>query len=445
MQIVSIILILSILSLIGVTFFNKNKSIKKRAIYLTIPLSVILLILIGFRWQLIPILLSVLLGLCFYFFNRKNEKSNNNLFSRILKVGFYSVVCLISILPAIVFPYFQFDKPSGENEVGAKEEYFVDSSRQIKLKNNQKTNREIKVTLFYPAEVKSEPMLQVSQDMNKLSDSLSKAQGIPSIFTKHFNSIKTNAYVDAKVKGKKESYPLILFSHGMGSYNTQSTFQMAELASHGYVIASIEHPGDAAVSYTSSGELIPYANEKILGANKEDLSYLDEHNVEWVKDAKIVMNQLQKSNDTISSTINFDKIGYLGFSYGGATALQSLMTDSKIKAAVDLDGALFGSDVPDKGIEKPFLLINSSASIASMTPKKEQTKEEKEYFKELMRKNSLVKGNEVVHEIIPHSNHVSFTDLSASTKILNEKEGNAFKNYHIINQLTLKFFNQHLK
>ena len=104
MQIVSIILILSILSLIGVTFFNKNKTIKKRAIYLTLPLSGILLILIGFRWQLIPILLSVLLGLCFYFFNRKNEKSNSNLFFRILKVGFYAVVCLISILPAIVFP-----------------------------------------------------------------------------------------------------------------------------------------------------------------------------------------------------------------------------------------------------------------------------------------------------------------------------------------------------
>lgn len=445
MQIVSIILVLSTLALIGVAFFNKNKSIQKRAIYSTVPVIGTLLISIDFRWQLIPILLSVFLNLCFYFFSRKRETSKSNLFFKILKISSFIIVCLISLLPIIVFPHFQFDKPSGENEVGAKEEYFVDSSRQIKLNNNNKTNREIKVTLFYPAEVKSEPMLQVSQDMNQLSDSLSKAQGIPSVFTKHFNSIKTNAYVNAKVKVKKESYPLILFSHGMGSYNTQSTFQMAELASHGYVVASIEHPGDAAVSYTSQGDLIPYINKKILGANKEDLSYLDKHNVEWVKDAKVIIEELEKKQNRLFSNINFDKIGYLGFSYGGATALQSLMTDSKIKAAVDLDGALFGPDIPTKGIEKPFLLINSSASIASMTPKEEQTKEEKEYFKELMRKNSLVKGNEVVHEIIPHSNHVSFTDLSASTKILNEKEGNAFKNYHIINQLTLKFFNQHLK
>src|SRR5262245_59603704 len=39
-------------------------------------------------------------------------------------------------------------------------------------------------------------------------------------------------------------YPLVLFSHGLGGHRRQSTFLCTHLASHGYVVAAVDHTGN---------------------------------------------------------------------------------------------------------------------------------------------------------------------------------------------------------
>ncbi len=53
--------------------------------------------------------------------------------------------------------------------------------------------------------------------------------------------------------------PVLLFSHGLGTYRSQSTFQVEELASHGYVIAAIQHPYDSTFTLLRDGTGVPYA------------------------------------------------------------------------------------------------------------------------------------------------------------------------------------------
>ncbi|MGR5874107.1 alpha/beta hydrolase [Bacillus pacificus] len=55
-----------------------------------------------------------------------------------------------------------------------------------------------------------------------------------------------------------------------------------------------------------------------------------------------------------------------GHSYGGATAAQMLVKDNRIKAAIDMDGGLYGDPMPKDGPQKPFMLMNAEATIQYM-------------------------------------------------------------------------------
>ena len=48
------------------------------------------------------------------------------------------------------------------------------------------------------------------------------------------------------------------------------------------------------------------------------------------------------------------RIGMFGHSYGGATAAQVLVEDSRVKAAINMDGTLYGENVPKSRVGKPF-------------------------------------------------------------------------------------------
>src|SRR5690348_5730962 len=39
-------------------------------------------------------------------------------------------------------------------------------------------------------------------------------------------------------------HPLVMFSHGYGGHRRQSTFLCTHLASHGYVVAAVDHTGN---------------------------------------------------------------------------------------------------------------------------------------------------------------------------------------------------------
>lgn len=42
-------------------------------------------------------------------------------------------------------------------------------------------------------------------------------------------------------------YPLVAFSHGFGGHRRQTTFLCSHLASHGYVVAAVDHTGNTIV------------------------------------------------------------------------------------------------------------------------------------------------------------------------------------------------------
>ncbi len=97
-------------------------------------------------------------------------------------------------------------------------------------------------------------------------------------------------------------HPLLVFSHGFGGINTQSTQLMEALASHGFVVASPEHTGNTALDSSDD-----------MPAEKR------------VPDASLVIDEMLDrsgtSGDAFEGRIDATRIGALGHSFGGSTAL----------------------------------------------------------------------------------------------------------------------------
>ncbi|KAG7249741.1 hypothetical protein CRUP_005255, partial [Coryphaenoides rupestris] len=60
------------------------------------------------------------------------------------------------------------------------------------------------------------------------------------IFNYLFGSFKIPAYLDAPFRSD-EKCPVVVFSHGLGAFRTLYSAVCAELASQGFIVASVEH------------------------------------------------------------------------------------------------------------------------------------------------------------------------------------------------------------
>jgi alpha-beta hydrolase superfamily lysophospholipase len=135
---------------------------------------------------------------------------------------------------------------------------------------------------------------------------------------------------------------VLLLSHGFGLTSALHVAQATELASRGYVVIGIDHPGDADVVDTGGGHLL---HMNPAGADIRLLSF-----TERVADERYVLDHL----DAISAgRLDRRRIGAFGHSIGGATAAQAMLEDRRIRAGADLDGALFGP-VTETGLDRPF-------------------------------------------------------------------------------------------
>jgi predicted dienelactone hydrolase len=106
--------------------------------------------------------------------------------------------------------------------------------------------------------------------------------------------------------------PVIVFSHGFGSNRTDLRYLAQHLASHGYVVAALEHIG----SNKTSSELATKNKTQLLKPQE----FLDRP-----RDISFVIDELAKLNQTANNPLKgklaTDKVMVVGYSFGGTTAL----------------------------------------------------------------------------------------------------------------------------
>jgi dienelactone hydrolase len=147
-------------------------------------------------------------------------------------------------------------------------------------------------------------------------------------------------------------FPLLIATHGnlvAAAKNMPDTLET--LASHGYIVASIEHTGNNDASYQASfleGTLhIPLGPNPILGAN---VILQRSKDVSFTIDQMLLGEVDQKAHIGFARAIDSENIGVLGYSLGGETTLATVTgisasnypADRRVKAAFMGAGTNYG-------------------------------------------------------------------------------------------------------
>ena len=153
----------------------------------------------------------------------------------------------------------------------------------------------------------------------------------------------------------KGTYPLIIFSHSSGGGRRQSTFLCTHLSSHGYVVAALDHSEVVAAELArKDGETAEQkqARAEAWIANRvPDICFLLDHLLDtaaWDSEAHL----------------DPARIGIVGHSFGGWTALAAPDVERRIRAVVAL--APGGASQPRPGILRLKLDFNWGRNVPTL-------------------------------------------------------------------------------
>lgn len=141
--------------------------------------------------------------------------------------------------------------------------------------------------------------------------------------------------------------PLILFSHGYGGHRRQSTFLCTHLASHGHVVAAVDHTGNTVV------DIMQMITQLAAGGAPPDLdAQLAQYIALRPADVVFLLDALLADLDReIGALIDPSRIGMSGHSFGGWTTLMVAGHEPRIGAALPLAPAGGSTDMPTEPLQ----------------------------------------------------------------------------------------------
>jgi dienelactone hydrolase len=255
--------------------------------------------------------------------------------------------------------------PTGPYDVGVVWRHWVDEDRDEPYVHDTDAKREVIVQILYPAEAAEgavpQPYFDDAAEYLPIFTALAAAAVQLPVETTadDLADFVSHAYSDAPIADDQESYPVLIFSHGAGADVRMYTAQIEELASHGYIVAAINHTYGASYTVLLDGTVaIPTYETGFEGAARD-----------WSADQIFVIDQLEALNSDDSEgkftgRMDLERLGVFGQSLGGTASTRTCWADPRCKATVAGDSPIYGEPI-EEGIDQPILYLLSDARIFS--------------------------------------------------------------------------------
>ncbi len=325
----------------------------------------------GYRWQMAAIYLLVGLTIlaCLIDLTQRSKKTFRRWSWELAGIWVGLLILAVGVGIAVLMPVRDLAQPSGPYRIGVASLTLVDESRREIYSDNPNDPRRLIVQIWYPGlpEADAQPA-PWTPDAEILAPAIAAYSGFPSFFLDHLKLVKTNSYPDAPFDPAGKPYPLLLFSHGWNGFRTQNVHHMEELASHGYIVASIEHPYASIVTVFPDGQVV-LNNPDILPENAPDEVIEPAARVlgeQWEGDIRFVLDTLAKLNSGEPPTpfmqgLDLERIGVFGHSTGGGATIQFCSNDLRCTAGLTLDAWMgpVSEEALHSGVSQPFLFLFS--------------------------------------------------------------------------------------
>lgn len=296
--------------------------------------------------------------------------------------GFAALCLLLSALFAGIAsaaPPKSFALPptTGPYRVGTIELHLVDRSRTDPFVGGK---REWMVTVSYPIAPNAhgprapwiEPTLAATMDSFAV-EQLGFAPGVVD-----WAGAQRPATRGAALKPTPGGWPVVLFSPGLQYFREIYSSSVDDLASHGYVVASMTHTHEAFFAAFPGGRIAPGVN--LVETVESTQLWLDTR----IADARFTLDALSQMNYGRNPDaeqrplppgwrggLDLSRVGFYGHSYGGTTAAETMFFDRRFDAGIDFDGRLSTTYGPPQdlpygpikaaryGLDKPFMLMGA--------------------------------------------------------------------------------------
>ncbi len=358
---------------------------------------------------------------------------------------------LAAIVLSILLPVFKLPALTGPFKVGTQIRHIIDGSRRDPFSDHPGGVRELVIQVWYPVD----PSVR-NQTMSPYRDSR-----ITTLKDAHFALVKSHSVLGGRLSQSENRYPVLLYTPSWSGIRTECTFQVEELASHGYVVVGIDHPYSSRIVVFPDGRI---ALRKFLG--NEDYSSqaafeafvktADQQVEIRAQDASFVLDTLERLDETdpdglLTGRLDLARIGIFGFSLGGGTAAQACWLDRRFRAGLDMGGMIAGESAK-QGTSAPFFFMFEGmyeappyapqADLSSVKPAKRRDIEfTRKQFAQMKSSLSKFGGYWMV---INGIKHLEFCD-SPFFSPLRRGSANPALIARIISRYALAFFNKHLR
>lgn len=273
--------------------------------------------------------------------------------------------------------------PTGPHPVGVTALHLVDTSRADPW-NSAIGVREVMVSVHYPARsVRGYPRVpQLTSGVVDLFRQIDvPVHGLPGEGV-DWAATLTHGHLDAPAQTGRRR-PVLLYTPGGGDPRTLGTLLAEELASRGYVVVAVDHPGEAgAVEFPAATDVRGKVRETVLTGPPTPEQFRTMISTR-LADLRFVLDRLEDLADGrgpdaagralpkgLRRALDPRRVGVYGHSAGGTAAAEALYEDRRIGAAVVLEGYL---DHPPQrpgetgelfpvaryGVDRPLLLLGT--------------------------------------------------------------------------------------
>lgn len=428
-------------ALLALTFTKQKEKVqwlRNRVIFRAGEVIVFLLALLlpqvawDFRWKLCfyMLLFRVVTSLIFFLIKHKKASGNKSRLSAVANACGGIVVLGSALIPSFLFTGYQGLATTGMYEVEQTQAILIDPNRTEGFRTDG-SKREVPIYFYYP-----------------------KAEN-----------------------PGENSFPLIIFSHGAFGYYQSNTSTYMELASHGYVVVSLDHPYHSFFTKNSKGELVtvnPSFIQSAMMTQAGDMQEEEEYELtrEWIilrtADMNFVLDTLIDAktegvrtdtwyveSDEMADEIlqvlvmtNTDHIGLMGHSLGGATSVTTGRMRDDIDAVVDIDGTMLGEQVGyadgvyeyyEESYPVPLLSIDNESHY------RDGVTADLDYVNNVVLENAA----DSHHTYFLGSGHMNFTDLPLfSPPLASLLETGTIDETECVlkmNEIILQYFDHYLK
>lgn len=257
---------------------------------------------------------------------------------------------------------FTLPPPTGPYRLGTFDMHLIDHDRNDPWAAGD-APRELMVSVWYPA--RHEPGAKrtpyMPEGVASFYDQASAELGVRTGDV-DFLGAKTHAQTRAPYESGSGARPLVLYSPGGGVSRVLGSTLVEELVSNGYVVVTVDSTFQAPVEFPDGMRMPAHDVDKSQAMRERvaDIRFV----LDRLADVKTGGNpdaERRAIPGGLGRGMDLTRIGLFGHSMGGFATAETMLTDHRIDAGINLDGSMpadYGR-AATQGADRPFLLMGA--------------------------------------------------------------------------------------